>query len=59
MGVEGAAHIMSFVILTIVDLDNVWHNNQLKYSGKNIGTKVTAETLHNPDELGYFQKRVR
>jgi hypothetical protein len=26
-GVEGASCIMSFVILTIVDLDNVWHNN--------------------------------
>jgi hypothetical protein len=26
-GVEGAAHAVSFVVLTIVDLDNVWHNN--------------------------------
>jgi hypothetical protein len=26
-GVEGAARIMCFVKLTIVDLDNVWHNN--------------------------------
>jgi hypothetical protein len=27
MGVEGAAHVVSFVILTIVDLDNIWNNN--------------------------------
>jgi hypothetical protein len=26
-GVEGAARVVSFVILTIVDLDNVWNNN--------------------------------
>jgi hypothetical protein len=29
-GVEGAACVVSFVKLSIVDLDNVWHNNQLK-----------------------------
>jgi hypothetical protein len=29
-GVEGAAHIVSLVKLTVVDLDNIWHNNQLK-----------------------------
>jgi hypothetical protein len=29
-GVEGAACVVSFVILTVVDLDNVWHNNQLE-----------------------------
>jgi hypothetical protein len=29
-GVEGAARTMSLVKLTIVDLDNIWNNNQLK-----------------------------
>jgi hypothetical protein len=29
-GVEGATCVVRFVKLTIVDLDNVWHNNQLK-----------------------------
>jgi hypothetical protein len=28
--VEGATRVVSFVKLTIVDLDNIWHNNQLK-----------------------------
>jgi hypothetical protein len=26
-GVEGAACVVSFVISTIIDLDNIWHNN--------------------------------
>jgi hypothetical protein len=29
-GVEGATRVMSFIILTIVDLYNVCHNNQLE-----------------------------
>jgi hypothetical protein len=29
-GVEGAARIVSLVKLTVVDLDNIWHNNQIK-----------------------------
>jgi hypothetical protein len=58
-GVEGAACIVSLVKLTVVDLDNVWYNNQLKQPGENICPKVAAESLHDPDKLGYFQKRVR
>jgi hypothetical protein len=27
VGVEGAARVVSFVVFTIIDLDNVWHNN--------------------------------
>jgi hypothetical protein len=27
--IEGATRIVSLVKLTVIDLDNIWHNNQL------------------------------
>jgi hypothetical protein len=54
-GVEGAACAVSFVKLTVVDLNNIWQNDQPKKSGESISSKVAAESLHDPDELGYFQ----
>jgi hypothetical protein len=45
--------------LTVVNLDNIWYNNQLKQSSENICPKVAAKNLHDPDKLGHFQKRVR
>jgi hypothetical protein len=50
---------VSFIKLTVVDLNNIWQNDQLKKSGESISPKVAAESLHDPDELGYFQERVR
>jgi hypothetical protein len=58
-GIESAARVVSLVKLTVVDLDNIWHDNQLKKSGENICPKVAAESFHDPDELGYFQESVR
>jgi hypothetical protein len=58
-GVEGAACVVSFVKLTVVDLDNIWQNDQLKSLSENICPEITAESLHDPNELGYFQERVR
>jgi hypothetical protein len=45
---------MSLVELTVIDLNNIWQDNQLKKSGESISPKVAAESLHDPDELGYF-----
>jgi hypothetical protein len=50
---------VSFVKLTVVDLDNIWQNDQLKSLSENICPEITAESLHDPNELGYFQERVR
>jgi hypothetical protein len=47
---------VSLVELTIVDLNNIWHDNQLKKSGKSMSPKVAAKSLHDPNKLGHFQK---
>jgi hypothetical protein len=58
-GVEGATCVVSFVKLTVVDLDNIWHNDYLKKSSDNIYPEITAKSLHDPNELRYFQEIVR
>jgi hypothetical protein len=59
MSVESAACIVSLVELTVVDLNDIWHDDQLKKSGESISSKVAAEGLHDPNKLGHFQERVR
>jgi hypothetical protein len=51
--------MLSLVELTIVDLNDIWHDDQLKKSGESISSKVAAEGLHDPNKLGNFQERVR
>jgi hypothetical protein len=48
---------VSLVELTVVDLNDIWNDDQLKKSGESVGTKVAAEGLHDPNELGHFQER--
>jgi hypothetical protein len=48
---------MSFVELPVVDFFDIWHNNQLEKPRESVGTKVTAEVLHDPNKLRNFQKR--
>jgi hypothetical protein len=48
--------IVSFVELTVVDLNNVQHNNQLEESGESINPKVASESPHDPNKLGHFQE---
>jgi hypothetical protein len=55
--VEGAACIVGLVELAVVDFDDVLYDNQLKKSRESISTKVAPEGLHDPNELGHFQKR--
>jgi hypothetical protein len=59
MGVESATRIVSFVELTVVDFNDIWHDDQLKKSCESVSAKVIAEGLHDPNELGYFQERGR
>jgi hypothetical protein len=56
--VESAACIVSLVELSVVDLKDIWHDDQLKKSGESISSKVAAKGLHGPNKLGHFQERV-
>jgi hypothetical protein len=50
---------VSFVELTVVDFNDIWHDDQLKKSRESVDTKVAAKGLHDPNELGQFQERGR
>jgi hypothetical protein len=50
---------VSFVELTVVDFNDIWHDDQLKKSRESVGTKLAAEGLHDPNELGHFHERGR
>jgi hypothetical protein len=54
--VEGAACIVSLVKLTIAELDDVRHDDQLEESGKNISAEVASESLHDLEKLGDFHE---
>jgi hypothetical protein len=54
--VESTTCIVSFVELTVVDLNNVQHNNQLEEMSENVSPKVAAESLYDPNKLGHFQE---
>jgi hypothetical protein len=49
-GVESTARVVSFVELTVVDLNDVGHDDQIKESCESISTKVAAEGFHDPSE---------
>jgi hypothetical protein len=55
-GVEGATCIVSLVKLTIVELDDIWHDYQLEESGKNISAEIACKSLHDQEEFGDFQE---
>jgi hypothetical protein len=57
--VESTTCIVSFVESSVVDLNDVRHNNQLKELSENVSSKVAAESLHDPNKLGHFQESVR
>jgi hypothetical protein len=50
---------VSLVELTVIDLNDIWHDDQLKKSGESVSSKVAAEVLHDPNKLGHFQERGR
>jgi hypothetical protein len=57
--VESTACVVSFVELTVIDLNDIWHDDQLEKSYETVSTKVAAEGFHDPNELGNFQERGR
>jgi hypothetical protein len=50
-GVESAACMLSFVILPVVDFDDVGNNDQFKKSGESIDAEVTTKGFHDPNKL--------
>jgi hypothetical protein len=58
-GVESTTRVVSFVELTVINLNDIWHDDQLKKSCESISTKVATEGFHDPNELGNFQERGR
>jgi hypothetical protein len=50
-GVEGAACMLTFVELPVVDLDDIGDDDQFEQSGKSIDAKITAEGLHDPNKF--------
>jgi hypothetical protein len=49
--IEGAARVVRFVVMTIVEFDDIWLNDQLEQSCEYISTKVAPKGLHNPKKL--------
>jgi hypothetical protein len=49
--VEGAACMLSFVELPIVDLDDIGNDDQFEKSSESVNAKITAEGLHDPNKL--------
>jgi hypothetical protein len=55
--VEGAACMLSFIELPIVDLDNIRNDDQFEESGESVNAKITAKGLHDPNKLRHLKKR--
>jgi hypothetical protein len=50
-GVESATCMLSFVILPVVDFDDVGNDDQFEKSGESVDTEITAEGFHDPNKL--------
>jgi hypothetical protein len=57
--VKSAATIISYIIVPIVKLQDIFLNDELEETSENICTSSTLESLHDPKELRELQKRVR
>jgi hypothetical protein len=44
-GIESAARVVSLVKLTVIDLDNIWHDNQLKNRAKTSAPKLQPKVF--------------
>jgi hypothetical protein len=49
--VESAACMLSFVILPVVDFDDVGNDDQFEKSGESINAEITTEGFHDPNKL--------
>jgi hypothetical protein len=54
--VEGTTRVVRLVVLAIVEFDDVFLNDKFKQSREYVITEIASEGLHDPKELGQFQK---
>jgi hypothetical protein len=43
--------MLSFVILPVVDFDDVGNDDQFEKSGESVDAEITAEGFHDPNKL--------
>jgi hypothetical protein len=58
-GIKGATQVMCIVEFPVVKLQYVFLDHKLEQASKNVSTKGTTESLHDPKELGNLQIKVR
>jgi hypothetical protein len=58
-GVESAACMLSFVILPVVDFDDVGNNDQFEKSGESIDAEGITKSFHDPNELRHLEEGCR
>jgi hypothetical protein len=44
------------VVLTVIEFENVLLGDKFKHSREYVSTEIAFEGLHDPKELGQFQK---
>jgi hypothetical protein len=47
---------MRFIVLTIIKLKNILLSEKFKQSRQYVSAEIASEGLHDPEELGQFQK---
>jgi hypothetical protein len=50
-GVESAACMLSFIILPVVEFDDVGNDYQFEKSGESVDVEITTEGFHDPNKL--------
>jgi hypothetical protein len=58
-GVEGTTCVLSFIVLPIIDLDNIGNDDQFEESGEGVDAEVSAKGLHDPNKFLHLKKRCR
>jgi hypothetical protein len=47
---------MRFIVLTVIKLKNILLDDKFKQSCEYVSAEIASEGLHDPKELGQFQK---
>jgi hypothetical protein len=58
-GVEGTICVLSFIVLPVIDLDNIRNDDQFEESGEGVDAEVSAKGLHDPNKFRHLKKRCR
>jgi hypothetical protein len=50
-GVEGTTCVLSFIVLPVIDLDNIGSDDQFEESGEGVDAEISAKGLHDPNKF--------